>query len=468
MLEGLEVSIMKYSQLENEITFGAEYYSKYFISVTNKLKVPELGARALSDITSLITDGDHSATKYEDSGVRYLLSECIKEARIDLEKSKFISQDLHKSLKRSSLKYKDILVTKTGVYFGLSAVVPDNFGDANTSAHVGIIRIKNKSEFNPYYVSSFLNSKYGHSQLRRRGLKVSRPEIKLLEFKEILIPFFSSKLQNEIESIIFRGSDTLKASELEYGEAENILLQELGLSNWQPTIKNNNTKTLNESFLYSGRIDAEYYQPKYDELERSLLKNKHYRIKEIKTFNARGLQPIYDVDGTLDVINSKHILDKNLDYGNFEKTNIDNWELQERARVYKDDILTYTTGANIGRTQTYLVDNPALASNHVNILRVKGINPVYAGFVINSIIGRLQTEKYSAGSAQLELYPKDLDEFIIPVIDDKIQKTIADKIQQSFALRSRSHQLLEVAKKAVEIAIEENEQTALNHLIQHA
>lgn len=225
-----------------------------------------------------------------------------------------------------------------------------------------------------------------------------------------------------------------------------------------------NIKSLSESFLSSGRLDAEYYQKKYDELELRITSQNYVRIKDIRSDNFRGLQPIYFENGDLDVINSKHILDNTLDYDNFEKTNIEYWEKQEKARVYKGDILTYTTGANIGRTQVYLKQSKALASNHVNIIRLKQENPFYIGFVLNSIVGRLQTEKRSAGSAQAELYPKDLDEFLIPIINPKKQQKIAELVEESFKLKAESERLLEVAKKAVEMAIEVNEETAMKFI----
>lgn len=192
--------------------------------------------------------------------------------------------------------------------------------------------------------------------------------------------------------------------------------------------------------------------------------NKYRRIKDVRSYNQRGLQPIYVENGDLDIINSKHILNETLDYNNFEKTNSSYWETQEKARVFEGDILTYTTGANIGRTQIYQSDKKALASNHVNIIRLKEENPFYVAFVINSEIGRLQTEKRSAGSAQAELYPKDLDEFIIPIINESAQNEIIEKLQQSVQLRKQSKHLLEIAKQAVEMAIETDENTAMEFI----
>jgi len=54
----------------------------------------------------------------------------------------------------------------------------------------------------------------------------------------------------------------------------------------------------------------------------------------------------------------------------------------------------------------------------------------------------------------------------IPIIDYKKQQGIANLIEESFVLKKQSEHLLEVAKKAVEIAIEENEEIALTYINQ--
>ncbi|MCA2643250.1 MULTISPECIES: restriction endonuclease subunit S [unclassified Microcystis] len=214
--------------------------------------------------------------------------------------------------------------------------------------------------------------------------------------------------------------------------------------------------------MSSGRLDAEYYQPKYDQLIEAINSSGLFtkKIKDIQRFNTRGLQPIYSEYGTLNVINSRHILEQHLDYDNFEKTELVNWNFQEKARVYRNDILIYTTGANIGRTNIYLSDEKALASNHVNILRLNQENQIYVGFVINSLIGRLQTEKLSAGSAQAELYPRDIDNFLIPFIAEEKQEQVINHYVLSLERKQKSKQLLEIAKIGVEKAIETDEETA--------
>lgn len=184
-------------------------------------------------------------------------------------------------------------------------------------------------------------------------------------------------------------------------------------------------------------------------------------MKSIATFNQRGDQPRYVIDGELKIINSRHILEQHLDYDNFERTTADEWNSFPLARVFKDDILIYTTGANVGRANVYLSEERALASNHVNILRIENANPRYVGFVLNSLIGRMQTRQIITGSAQAELYSNAIEQFLVPFVFESVQENIIKNVEESFLTKQKSKQLLELAKRAVEVAIERDENAAL-------
>ena len=59
---------------------------------------------------------------------------------------------------------------------------------------------------------------------------------------------------------------------------------------------------------------------------------------------------------------------------------------------------------------------------------------------------------------------ENIKNLIIPTIPQSVQNTISSKIQQSFNNREKSKQLLEVAKRAVEIAIEDSEEVGLKYI----
>jgi restriction endonuclease S subunit len=94
--------------------------------------------------------------------------------------------------------------------------------------------------------------------------------------------------------------------------------------------------------------------------------------------------------------------------------------------------------------------------------RIMKITPQNISFellplLINSIIGQTQLERIGTGGVQTNISSSDILNILIPIISNKIQTEIEEKIKESFSLKQSSKELLEVAKKAVETAIENGE-----------
>jgi hypothetical protein len=276
---------------------------------------------------------------------------------------------------------------------------------------------------------------------------------------------YSKQFEASAETLYKQSVRLKNDSSAAYKQAETLLLNALNLTTYAPDTKNTNIISFKLSFGASGRMDAEYYQPKFDEIEELIKTNSVYfkRVEEIHTYNSRGMSAIYDEAGTVNMITQKHILETGLDYDNFDKTDVKHFSPVETSFVAENDILIYGTGANIGRTQPYLSKKKAVACQDIIILRVIE-DPVYVAFVINSFIGRLQTEKMRTGSAQPHLYPKDIAQFLIPFVDKETQLKIRERIISSLALKKQSATLLETAKRAVEIAIEQDENEGLAYI----
>ncbi len=452
-MEGLEISVVKFSEIRSknfDFRIDSEYFKKEYILIENLIK--KNNCKDLSELSFKISDGTHFTPNYIENGVKFLSALNVSDNYFDLEAGfKYISQEEHKSLySRCNPESGDVLLRKVGVGLRKACVVPQNIEEFSIFVSVALIKCK---EINPYYLSTYINTSLGQEQLFRFNKGISQPDLHLEDISRLKVPIFPDTFQSKIESIVKSAHAKLEESKSLYSQAEDLLLGELGLKEWQPKNTLHTTKKFSD-FAQSGRLDAEYYQPKYDDLFERLSKVECKTIKEIQIINYRGFQPEYVENGKIDVINSKHILEDGLDYENFEKTDEVSFNNAVRAQVKYGDILTYTTGANIGRTQVYLSEKKAMASNHVNMLRVKDVNPIYLALVLNSKIGRMQTEKSSTGSAQVELYPDDLASFIIPILPESIQTKIASLIQQSFECKAQSKQLLEDAKRMVEAEIE--------------
>ena len=92
--------------------------------------------------------------------------------------------------------------------------------------------------------------------------------------------------------------------------------------------------------------------------------------------------------------------------------------------------------------------------------------PDYLTLALNSKLVRMQAERDAVGSIILHWRVGEIEEVLIPLIDPKTQSQISLLIQESFALKSKSEKLLELAKKAVEMAIEESEKEAMKFINQ--
>lgn len=460
------MSVIKYSNLHDPLRTEAEYYRKHYLALERQLL--SLPHQALENIREKITDGTHFTPEYTETGIPFLSALNVLENRLDFDVGhQFISPSAHQLLyKRCNPRSGDVLLRKVGVGARLAAVVPDGLPEFSLFVSVALIRV-NSEQMLPRFLSTFINCRLGQLQLIRIQKGMSQPDLHLEDIARLLVPILSWNFQERIDTAIRAADKLVKESSINSSQTESILLKYLKLENWQPPEPLVYTCRASEA-LAAERLDAEHFQPKYHAmLERASLHAK--RVRRVDEFAAhcdRGEQPAYDPEGTLAVVNSRHILENGLDYDNFERTGDENWNSRKfvSSRIQRNDLLTYTTGAKVGRTAAYLSDAPALASNHVNLLRVNEENPVYVAAVMNSMIGRWQTRKIVTGSAQVELYPTDIRRFVIPFVDKATEKKIVEAVESAHAARIQAHALLDAAKRAVEIAIEESEAVAMDYL----
>ena len=240
-----------------------------------------------------------------------------------------------------------------------------------------------------------------------------------------------------------------------YAEAEQCIESELGLDKLQ-FLKPVGYIARFSDLETSHRSDAQHYQPRFKQMIDHIRKFPSARIRDIRSYNRRGFQPLYMRCGQVDVVNSQHLGSQHIDYEGLEKTSTAAFKAAKEAHIQENDLLIYTTGAYIGRTNVYLSEAPAMASNHVNILRLQpGIDAAYMALVFQSIVGQYQTQKHSRGSAQAELYPSDIDRFVVPMLDPDRQRAIGNLVRESLVKQQESRKLLEQAKARVEQLIEE-------------
>ena len=119
--------------------------------------------KKLNDFCYQITVGHvgSMASKYIAQGIPFLRSQNIQPFRIVLENVKYIDNDFHSSLQKSSLCPRDVVIVRTG-YPGTTAVIPPSLPVANCS---DLVIARPKEILNPYYLAIFMNSVYGKKKV---------------------------------------------------------------------------------------------------------------------------------------------------------------------------------------------------------------------------------------------------------------------------------------------------------------
>ena len=82
--------------------------------------------------------------------------------------------------------------------------------------------------------------------------------------------------------------------------------------------------------------------------------------------------------------------------------------------------------------------------------------------MLNSKLVQMQAERDAGGSIILHWRFNEIENVLIPIVNMIVQREISDLLEESFALKEQSEQLLNTAKRAVELAIEQDEQAAID------
>ncbi len=460
MLNGLEISEIKFSELICDNRIDAEVYEKQYVEIDKQLS--RHPSKLLGDITQTLRKGifDVNASVYSDSGVPFIRISNLRDMQIQGD-FVHIPEAVDRENHKTHLSMGDIILSKTA-YAAASLVTIE---ECNVSQDTVAMKLEPNSGIRSDFLVIYLNTQGGLALLRRWFTGNIQMHLNLVDCANISVPVLSDTFQNRIGTLFWEGVGKRQASESDFKAAQTILLKYIDFLGFQDSA-NVSSKSFSESFAASGRLDAEFYQPKYDELFKRIHANAGYvkTIGEIAAYIERGCTAQYDEQGTCSMITQKHLTETSIDYENLDKTSLECWEDNKSAQVRENDILVYSTGANVGRTQVYLSDKPALACQDIITIRPDIEDPIYVACVLNSAIGRLQTEKFKSGCAQPHLYPKDISQFVIPFVSKEKQQEIISRLLDAREKKAESHRLLEKAKQAVEIAIEKGEEAAMAYL----
>ena len=149
----------------------ARFVETFGEPIDNPMEWP---VKRLKEISLLITNGNTpkgGSKNYVEKGVTFLRSQNVWRNRIKLDDVAYIDDDTHRNMKKSILKHKDILITKTGRIntdnssLGRAALYLGEDDKANINGHVYLVRLT--SDAVPEYVVTILTGEAYRKYIRK-------------------------------------------------------------------------------------------------------------------------------------------------------------------------------------------------------------------------------------------------------------------------------------------------------------
>ena len=458
MLEGLKIKEVLYSIPTNSDLLRLE--SEFYNAQTFKISKSFSG----EEIIDIVQYGTSEELNEDNEGYPVLRLNEFQNVFI-AEPTKFCSKIDTETFESLQLKKNDVLICRTNgnpILVGKSALVPMDYEYAYASY---LFKVRPKAQLiNSSTLVTFLNSKYGRLEIEKYSMASNQVNFSPAKFKEIRIPNLGLSLNKGIEETTYKAFHLLCHAKQFYIEAENLLLQSIGLKDFQPTKNSVNVRSFKDSFLTTGRLDAEYYQLKYEDYL-GLINN-----------YAKGSEKLEKV---IHLRDRNFIPKETMSYKYIELSNIGKSgeitgytfakgdELPSRARrkvLEGDVVISSIEGSLESCALVTKENNNALCSTGFYVINSEKINPETLLVLFKS---ELMQNILKQGCSGTILTAINKDEFLnipIPLIDKTIQVAIKNKVNESMVLRQQSEHLLEAAKRAVEIAIEQNEEKGLEYL----
>lgn len=467
-MDGLECSEIMFSQIDLGDRFDSDYYTKNYLHISAQLakvltkKLGKLSTTVASAFypaaTQLYSEGDTAFARCVDC-VSYPIITNDQDSKF--EKIPYVFGKENKGI--AFINTGDIIITKVGTPC-YASILTDYDEIALSRTVMGLTGIHG---IDPYYLMVFLRCRYGFEQLYRQRELTIQYQLTLPRIKAVDVYLADAIFQKKIRILCEMSKMLQTKSKQIYLEAENRLMNELGfdLSSTQSTVS---IEMYSNSIKKTGRLDAEYYQPQYKQAESAIFAydSNAKRLSDIAVYLFTGEYSEEYSNKNDGVGLCQYIRGTDICNGQIESDETHYVNPKDFTKfVSQGDILTGRVGTigNFGVVDFSL--HGAVCSDNILCFRLPpNYYPnVYALYFNSDIIKSLVT-RLSRGSVQQRLNQETIKEVLVPFISEEVQFAIEAQVRHSFTLHEQSNQLLEYAKQAVEMAIEQGEDVAMEWL----
>jgi hypothetical protein len=462
-LKGLEITELRLSKVRQEnrvFRFDTQFFGKEAIATERTLKSQRW--ETLGQVSTRIESfGAYALTNefsYVEEGIPFLRCVNIKSGVADLADCLFISPEAHKLLSKSAVESEMVLLTMSGSVGEAAVALPGWKYPVNSNQDVA--KITTRDGVSPYFIAAFLNSRYGRIQAERLPIGSVQQHIFLWMLEQlVIVRRFSEKFESAVARAVQSAYRERESANEFMTCAEETLIAALGLGNWQPPEPLAYTRRALEAFA-AKRLDSQYFAPRVEQLITRL---------SASGSTVRGVAP----PRRENFFPSSHgefryieISDLHSD-GTASCTTIAMSDAPSRATqfVRTGDVLTSTVRPN--RRLSAIVSpeqDGCVASSGFVVLQPSAVPAeVLLTYLRLPLFCELMDLHTSAS-----LYPAISERDLLALPFPKISKPTCDKIvstvRSAHTARAHARELLDRAKRAVELAIEKNEAAGMELL----
>lgn len=462
-MDGLECSEVMISQVRQYAPFriDSHFYEKQYEKL--KLTLSHFRSASLKELVKKPIQTGHTpsmaVSSYYGGSIALIKTDNLHDNSISTVFSDYLTVEGNAVISRTELAEKDIITTIIGAtehVIARSAIVTLEYLPSNINQNIVQIRI-NCEKIAPEFVNIYLNTKYGKGYLVFLSRQTEQYNLNCREIEMVPIPLLSDNFQKEIVRVVLDAQKYQNNSRVQYKNAESILSELIDIHTSLQNQPNFSVKKISKSFVQTGRLDAEYYQSKYEAIVKKL--NTRETVLSLCNLHDKNYNPdakqTYQYIELADVGQSGDISDVDIQHGS---------DLPTRARriVKSGQVIVPSVEGSL-QSCALITDeyDGVLCSTGFYVLDSDCINSETLLVLFKSEPIQALMKQRCSGTILTAISKDELFSMPLPMIDDDIQEEIAAKVQESFALRKQSKQLLEYAKQAVEMAIEQGEDVAL-------
>lgn len=373
-------------------------------------------------------------------------------------RQEYVTDAFFRANTRGQVQKDDILITSTGVgTLGRTSIWYYN-EKAYCDGHITILR---DSDIDPYFVTAFLNTKYGLRQFDQnyRGSS-GQIEIYPYDISKFIIPELLFNYQKEIGDYIREAFRLQDVSKDFYNQASTLLESKLGLDNSDLDNSANKYVSNFNNVVIGKRLDPEFYNPRAKTIVDRIKNLEHTTVGQnfyVKNGFPWKSKKFLGNNSGEPVIRIRDIKPTYIDKDNLTSIEKNYASTISFPKAKAGDVVIGMDGLKYFYAS--ILEEDCMVNQrvcHIERKSPESISAEYTTFIINSKIGQAQLLRdMTIATTVGHITNLNVIKLVIPIVSKNFHDKITSLIRSSIDSQKESKILLKNSIKKIEKLIEE-------------